>query len=101
MTYTAKTPQETLFELCWHMENQRNTGWYAGDILPLGEITHRRGNIPVHFGIPFDPRTIPVEMRKDILYYSSGHGWRVRKNPHWFTTFCQRFPETVKAWRHE
>lgn len=34
-----------------------------------------------------------AEYRKDILYYSKGHGWRVRKKPHWRTVYDQRFKQ--------
>jgi len=33
--------------------------------------------------------------RDGILYYNSGRGWRVRKNPHWRDVLQQR----IEAWR--
>lgn len=98
VSYIAKTQHERLFELCWHMEQQRNSGWYSGDDIVLGHGYDNRG-VRFDIGIYCNPLDFPIEMREGILYYSAGHGWRVRKKPHWFAIFSARFPHTVKAWR--
>lgn len=36
---------------------------------------------------------IGKQYRDGILFYSRGHGWRVRKSPHWLSIFAARFPE--------
>ena len=36
----------------------------------------------------------PYKVYRDgILYYSAGHGWRVRKKPHWRDVFKTRFSQ--------
>lgn len=35
---------------------------------------------------------IPARLRKNIVFYTTGCGWRVRKKPHWKTVFAERFP---------
>lgn len=95
MTRTFKTDQEYLFELAWQMEQAGNSGWYDGDgLIELYQRHHYIGNV-----YRINVVAIPKPLRDGILYYSTGHGWRVRKNPHWFTVFCERFPGTVKMWR--
>lgn len=102
MAYTVKTDQEKLFELCWQMEQAGNTGWYDGDMLIGAAYLIRASDESFYshrelYGLQV--KTIPAALRKGMLYYSSGWGWRVRKNPHWFAVFCERFPETVKMWQ--
>lgn len=35
--------------------------------------------------------------RDGILFYSRGHGWRVRKKPHWKTIYDARVAQWYKA----
>lgn len=95
MAYTVKTDQEKLFELAWQMDQAGNTGWYRG----TGLIHLYKGGRYAGKTCYLEPTQFAPEMRAGIFYYTSGCGWRVRKNPHWFTVFCERFPETVKMWR--
>lgn len=93
---TIKTEQEKLFELCWHIQMSGNRGVYTGGTVSgdYGKSNHVRNTVD----------EFPKPMRDGMLYYSAGHGWRVRKNPHWVTVFQERFPETWKAWcdgKHE
>lgn len=30
--------------------------------------------------------------RDPLVFYSTGHGWRLRKNPHWSKTFSDLYP---------
>ena len=72
---------QSIWQIATHLEESNNRGAYSRSIKQT-------------FGI--DPTDIPKEQRDGILYYSRGHGWRVRKNPHWREVFAQRYPHTME-----
>ena len=65
-----------IYALCEWLEAVGNTGRY-------------QSSIPGNLVYVLAPRY--VDYRKDILFFSAGHGWRVRKNPHWKTVYQERF----------
>ena len=73
------------YDLCEQMEREGNKGWYTGDLGYMGKQAER---------FIRDRNFRPY--RKEIIFFSTGWGWRLRKN--WRETFGQRFYETVVNW---
>lgn len=66
----------TLCEWLEHCGNRGSYAGYTGDPDGLWYVTRPE----------FKPQ------RDGIIFYSTGHGWRLRKSPNWAETFEQRFP---------
>jgi hypothetical protein len=66
----------TLYKLAWWLEADRNKGSYTGQMPKGWARVLRKEDKP---------------LRDGIVYYSSGHGWRVRKIPHWKGIYLERF----------
>ena len=67
-----------IYEIGLFLEDDGNQGCY-------------RSSIPSEHGWALHPKYI--EFRRGILFYSTGHGWRVRKKPYWKQVFRERFFE--------
>lgn len=65
-----------IYALCEWLDADGNRGRY-------------RSGIPDGLAYVLAPKH--ADYRKDILFFSSGHGWRVRKMPHWKTVYQERF----------
>lgn len=72
----ARVVAEAVRELAAHIDAGGNKGVYAKDA-------------PEHLQWVLTGDMKPF--RDGILFYSTGHGWRVRKAPDWVTVFEQRF----------
>ena len=73
---------ELFYRMCREMDIAGNPGYYRNhmllDGLTVGQVLAIfNGNI---------------NLRDGIVYYSRGHGWRLRKVPHWHDVFVERFP---------
>jgi hypothetical protein len=69
---------QRFYELCEYIDSRGNAGEYPMD-------RHEPDSLWLVTGPAFK------ELRDGIIFYSTGHGWRVRKSPHWKETFNQRF----------
>lgn len=66
----------SLKQLAEWCEANGNKGWYWRDI-------------PGDMSWVLHPEF--KKYRDGIVYYSAGHGWRVRKKPHWRKVYDKRF----------
>lgn len=85
----TRTKIEMFYEMCKWMSDSnggchRQLVWHKDGYTTVGVVIDR----------------IPQELRKGIVFYSGGHGWRVRKDPHWQVVFRERFPEFTKHYLH-
>lgn len=71
----------TLWNMAEWLESGGNIGVYRATLIRLFGVT---------------PSHIPKRARDGIIFYSRGHGWRVRKDPHWKDVFRERFPMTYE-----
>lgn len=74
-TEITKELAEELYDLCAYIDRMGNGGAYAHGKHSPKSIQHYRHK----------------HLRDGILYYSTGHGWRVRKHPHWQSVFSERY----------
>lgn len=74
---------DKFYKLCQAIDTAGNGGWYRISVLS-------------HCSFILDNKMKPV--RDGIIYYSRGHGWRVRKEPHWEAVMLARFPKWTE-WR--
>jgi hypothetical protein len=70
--------QAAIYEIGLWLEGNGNHGRYTSDIPNEHQWVLGRKYL---------------EQRRGILFYSTGHGWRVRKKPYWKTVFRERFFE--------
>lgn len=75
---------DLFYQLCSDLEKQGNRGFY-----PL----YRNNPDTPQVGKYFILNKKYKSLRDGIIYYSRGHGWRVRKEPHWETVMLARFPK--------
>lgn len=73
--------EQAILECAEHIESFDNAGTYAS-------------YFPKH--CQFVLKSKYKARRDGILYYSRGHGWRVRKNPHWRDVFNKRFGDRTE-----
>jgi hypothetical protein len=85
-TYTD-SELRAFFDLCEQMQSEGNGGWYTGDLCQMGGAG----------AVAFIRERKHKPYREGIIFYSTGWGWRLRKN--WRDTFGQRFYETVVNWQ--
>lgn len=74
--YNKSALPSTIKELAEHIDDGGNSGHYSS-------------NPPYHLNWVLRSEFKPY--RDGILYYSRGHGWRVRKHPHWREVWQERF----------
>ncbi len=76
-----------VWNTCCRLERQGNTGEYAlrGHGREIMDLKRCKANAAM------------IELRKAIMFYSRGWGWRLRKNPHWETTLKTMFPKTLEG----
>jgi hypothetical protein len=70
--------EQQIYALAFLLDITGNTGSYVSTCVSS-------------YGI--DPRDTKPKARTGILFYSKGHGWRVRKSPYWRDVFFERYPE--------
>lgn len=78
MKYNKSELPKTIRELAEYLDDYGNSGSYAK-------------NLPHTLNWVLRPEYKPY--RDGILYYSRGHGWRVRKHPHWREVWQERFTD--------
>jgi hypothetical protein len=82
-------------------EKLRDALWHAAEAIEndgnKGKQAHMMHGLEFAFDSEFKAQ------RDGILYYSNGHGWRVRKNPYWKEVYVARFeitPSNTTIWDH-
>lgn len=85
LTFT-ESELRAFYDLCERMQNEGNGGWYTGDLCYMGKDAER-----------FIRDRKSLAYRSGIIFFSTGWGWRLRKN--WREVFGQRFYEIVVNWQ--
>lgn len=80
-----------VWETCCRLERNGNTGEYALRLhgREIMDLKRCKANADM------------IALRKTIMFYSRGWGWRLRKNPHWQETLKTKFPKTLEGKTYE